>query len=162
MTLNHFWGFAVPRLFCLLLVCFVTLGGCAAATIDQSTGKYKGVFYEPAPRDEIRAALGEPSEVYEFNGKKRVAASYSIAEFDSYDVFDVKGKIYKNGAGNRAAMESAATLGFSELIFVPITLVKWARESFKKHKIVVYYDENKHYIVHQIFDENGEIVSISE
>ncbi len=138
------------------------LSGCVSAAIDQGTGKYKGVFYEPAPRDEIRSALGEPVETYQRSSTNKQAPFYSISEFDSYDVYQVKGKIYKPGAGNTQAANSAASLGLTEFYFIPATLVKLAVEPFKKRTLVVFYNKDKEYIAHQLFDADGQRESIAE
>lgn len=145
------------------LLCVFLLSGCVSAAIDQNTGKYEGVFYEPASKEEIRDAIGkEPIESYVYSRSNKVAANYNIGEFHSYDVYAIRGKIHKPGAGNRQAAESAATLGLSEIIYIPVTLVELAIEPFKKRTLVVFYDKTDTYIAHQLFDADGNRESIAE
>jgi hypothetical protein len=130
--------------------------------MDYRTGKYKGLLYDPASQEEIRKAIGEPIESYKRSFKDKTAPAYAISEFDAYDVFAVRGKIHKPGAGNKQSIQSAATVGLSEIYYIPATLVKLAVAPFKKRTLVVFYDKNATYLAHQLFDSEGRRESISE
>ncbi len=149
----------------LSLALITLLSGCISASMDYRTGKYKGVLYDPATQEDIRKAIGEPTETFERRSKNKrdkIAPRYSVSEFNAYDVFAIKGKIHKPGAGNKQSIQSAATLGLSEIYYIPATLVKLAIEPFKKRTLVVFYNKDNTYVAHQLFDKNGRRESISE
>lgn len=130
--------------------------------MDYRTGKYKGVLYDPASQEEIRKAIGEPIDSYKRSFKNKATPAYAISEFDAYDVFAIRGKIHKPAAGNKQSIQSAATVGLSEIYYIPATLIKLSIEPFKKRTLVVFYNEKGNYVAHQLFDSEGRRESISE
>jgi len=52
-------------------------------------------------------------------------------------------------------MLNAVTLGTSEAIAIPITVVSAVGLSMQEHSLVVFYDADMHYHHHELYDKKG-------
>jgi hypothetical protein len=143
------------RIICILFVaCLcVVAAGCVSSAIDRSSSKYRDIFLTATTRDMFRAKLGAPVQSWEV-GSTNLAA-YDVTNAYAYDAFAVRGKIAKPGDGSGQATVNAISLGTSEVIMVPLTIVGVIDQSMQRHTLVVFYDATFHYQRHELYDQNG-------
>jgi hypothetical protein len=144
-------------IFILLLCAWST--GCVSSAIDHYSGKYRGMFKDSTTREMFRAKLGPPIRSWEKGSRAR--AEYDVATDYAYDAFAVRGKIAKPGDGSGQATVNAVTLGTSEVIMVPLTIISVLGMSAERHTLVVFYDRKLHYNRHQLYDKHGKEESVS-
>jgi hypothetical protein len=138
----------------LFAACFcVIAAGCVSSAIDHYSGKYRNMFVANTTRDEFRAKLGTPVKTWTFGSTN--LAEYGVSGIFTYDVFAVRGKISKPGDGSAQATVNAVSLGTSEAIMIPLTIVGTISQSTQRHTLVVFYDTTLHYSRHELYDKNG-------
>jgi len=138
----------------MLMVLSLTfsLSSCLSYAIDNFSGKYRNTFEKDATRESIRKDIGEPSYSYDkrLGGLSRRYID-GMEGVVSYDEFRVKGKIHHDGDGYFRFLTAFYTLGISELVVVPATVVHVINASDEKHVIYVYYDADGKYVNHAIY-----------
>ena len=141
----------IRTIFVLLLCVFAA--GCVSSAIDHYTGKYRNMFEAGTTRDMFRAKLGTPIQSWEIGSTN--LAEYDVTNVCAYDAFAVRGKIAKPGDGSAQATVNAVSLGTSEAIMIPVTLIGAIGKSTQQHTLVVFYDRTMHYQRHELYDKNG-------
>jgi hypothetical protein len=133
--------------------------GCISSAIDRKSAKYRDMFQRNTTREMFRAKLGNPVQSWEMGSTNKPA--YLDEAAHAYDVFAVRGKIAKPGDGSAQATVNAVSLGSSEVICIPITIVSAMNASNQQHTLVVYYDSTNHYERHELYDKNGHEENVS-
>jgi hypothetical protein len=138
----------------LFTACICVLAtGCISTAIDRSSSKYRNMFAASTTRDMFRTKLGVPVQNWESGSTNR--SEYNVTNSYAYDAFAVRGKIAKPGDGAAQAMINAISLGTSEAIAIPITVINTIEASGQRHTLVVFYDTALHYKRHELYDKNG-------
>lgn len=131
----------------------VLLTGCVSSVIDRQSSKYRDLFQASTTRTMFRDKLGAPIQSWQVGSTN--FASYDDKVAYAYDAFAVRGKIAKPGDGSGQATVNAISLGTSEVIMIPVTVIGAIGASSQEHTLVVYYDSTMHYYRHALYDKSG-------
>lgn len=101
----------------------------------------------------FRAKIGVPVRSWEKGSAS--PPEYDISGYVAYDVFEVRGKIYKQRAGAGQMAVGIVTFGASEVIAIPMTMGSILEESVNKHTLVIFYDKSLHYSHHELYNKDG-------
>lgn len=126
---------------------------CVSTLLERSTNRHRSILAEESSQAEIRKAIGPPSETWQKTSGE--SPLYQSAGAYAYDAFLVRGRVARPGDGAAQATVNAVTLGTSEAITLPLTLVGVATKPFTTQKLIVFYDRDLLYKTHQIFDRKG-------
>ena len=140
------------HIFLIASIC-ILLTGCVSSVIDRQSSKYRDMFQASTTRQMFRAKLGTPIQSWQVGSTN--VAEYADKVAYSYDAFAVRGKIAKPGDGSAQATVNAISLGTSEVIMIPVTIIGSIGASSQEHTLVVYYDSTMHYFRHELYDKNG-------
>jgi hypothetical protein len=136
----------------ILWLCATSIG-CVSSAIDRYTSRHRKLFEPTSTREMFRAKFGAPIKSWQMRSTN--TAKLKAQSVCAYDVFLVKGKLAKKGDGSAQATANALTLGTSEAITIPLTIVSSISESTKEQILVVYYDSSMNYKRHEVYDKYG-------
>jgi len=139
----------------------MSLSACVSTWLDKNTARLKNTFTPEATRLSIVADVGKPYRSFD-KASSKILPPYHYPNFASYDVFDVYGKIAMP-TDEAPKQGSLTTLLIDEMVAVPSVLVTTTTDYlFKSSDLIVFYDKNKHYLGHKIYDKSGKLLFSSK